>query len=192
MQITCPNCALQFPLVAGMNDADARRVAALMGELPPKLAPLVIEYLQMFKPPKSGLTWKRTYTLLSELVPVIKAGQINRNGRAWAAPSEHWQSAIQEMIGRRHKFTLPLKSHGYLYEILVGLTDKSEAALEKLTEERRRNSPDRSGSKSTDELKSELKSIQTLINASPNEAVRQALQKQAQGIEDQLHNKGVT
>ena len=139
MEITCPNCATKFPMIAGLNDAEARRVASLMGKIPPKIAPLCLEYLALFKPQKSGLTWKRTHTLLRELTEGITAGQINRGGRHWAAPNEHWVLALQEVIDRRDKLTLPLKSHGYLYEILSGLTDKVEAKSEAKKEEQSRN-----------------------------------------------------
>ena len=39
MDISCPCCGVKFPIVAGLNDTDGRRFAALMGRIPPDLAP---------------------------------------------------------------------------------------------------------------------------------------------------------
>jgi len=108
LNISCPNCALNFPLVAGLNEADAKRYAALMGELPPALAKPLTQYLALFKPAKTGLTWSRALKLLGELLPDIRRGQVRRNGRDWPAPADYWSLAIQTMLEQRDKLTLPM------------------------------------------------------------------------------------
>src|SRR3990172_718209 len=134
LNISCPNCALNFPLVAGLNEADAKRYAALMGELPPALAKPLTQYLALFKPAKTGLTWSRALMLLGELLPDIRRGQVRRNGRDWPAPADYWSLAIQTMLEQRDKLTLPMRNHGYLYSILSGLADRTEAAQEQRVE----------------------------------------------------------
>ncbi len=180
MDITCPNCAIKFPLIAGMNDSDARRVAALLGELPPKLTPLLLEYLSLFKPPKAGLTWRRTHTLLSELLPAIKSGQISCRGRPWAVLQTHWQQALQDVIDRRHTFTLPLKSHGYLLDVLSGLADKAEAEAERQREAQRRHRPtSQQGAHNAhiQALNADLRHFTQLYDMAPTEALKRQIER---------------
>ena len=187
MNITCPNCALHFPLIAGMNDSQARRVARLMGELPPELSSPMLEYLSLFKPPKSGLTWTRTCKLLGEIAPWIKDGQITRKGRTWAAPKAHWQVALQSMMERRHTFTLPLKSHGYLLEILTGLADKAEAEAECQREQQRQQRPGthETAGRSIADIRSELRHFEGLLPACPKTA-RAGMEKQVAHLKTEL------
>lgn len=135
MRLTCPGCGAHGSLELFGADADARAFAASMGELPPALAAPVREYLALFRPRQRVLTWPRARKLLAELLPDIKSERIERKGRIWPAPAAVWQSAIEQMVASRDKLTLPLKSHGYLHEIIVGLADKVEAAAERTQEE---------------------------------------------------------
>lgn len=171
MNIVCPGCALSFPVIAGINDADARRVASLMGEVPPRIAANVLVYIHLFKPEKSGLSWSRVCKLLGELVPDIKRGQINRHRRDWIAPVENWNIALEEMIARRHKLTLPIKSHGYLYEILAALADKAEGVVERQREQQRRH-------RSPTDIAGDLKHLKNMIEMSSSPVVKEAIQRQ--------------
>jgi hypothetical protein len=132
MQITCPCCAAKFPLDAGLNDADARRVAALMGELPPAIARLIVPYLGLFKPAKTGLNWGRTRRLLDDLTAEIKAGRVTRHGREWAAPAEAWIAALDAVLAKAD-VKRPLKNHNLLREIVASLAEKAEAVAERQT-----------------------------------------------------------
>lgn len=184
IEITCPNCAIKFPMIAGMNDAAARQVAELMGHVPPKVAPLLLEYISMFKPPKSGLSWTRARKLLTELVNDIRAGQITRSGATWPAPPDAWQAALQECIDRRHKFTLPLNSHGYLYEILASSAEKAGIQKERIGTRPAKIAG--STGRSIGEINSEIKSLKNLIETSPNSASRDSLQRQIDKLEHEL------
>ena len=68
---------------------------------------------------------------------MIKAAEINRNGRTWPAPQAYWKAALEEIVIKRGTLQLPLKSHGYLLEIICGMAGKAEAVQEKKVEERR-------------------------------------------------------
>ncbi len=180
LNVSCPNCALNFPLIAGLNEADAKRYAALMGELPPALAKPLVQYLQLFKPAKSGLTWSRALKLLGGLLPDIQRGQVRRNGRDWPAPAEAWGLAIQEMLERREKFSLPLKNHGYLYEVIAGLADRQEAQQEKAAETGRRQRAPTGGMAPLDQiLNSKLIGLERLIAGTPEGPARERLEQQA-------------
>ena len=187
MNIICPGCALTFPVIAGINDAEARRVAELMGKIPRKIAAYTLIYINLFKPQKSGLTWPRVYTLLSQMEPDITAGQINRNGRIWIARVDHWYIALQEMIDRRHKLTLPIKSHGYLYEILAGLADKAEASVEKKHEQSLRGRGDTGKqSRTVADITGDLNHFKNMVEASSNPVVKEAMQIQVERCRTEL------
>ena len=138
MQLTCPACGASFPLTAGLNDADARRFAALMGELPPPVARLMPGYLHLFKPRTQGLRWSRMVRLVEDLLPEIRAAEVCRHGRTWAAPQALWVAAIEQVIERREQLTLPLSGHGYLREVLAGLAGKAQGQAEQRREEQAR------------------------------------------------------
>jgi hypothetical protein len=181
LTISCPNCALNFPLIAGLNEADAKRYAALMGELPPQLAKPLVQYLQFFKPQKSGLTWSRALKLIGELLPDIQRGQVCRNGRDWPAPAVAWVTAIQEMLERRERFKLPLRNHGYLYEVIAGQANRVEAQAEQAVEQRRHARPPTASQGLTrigDRL-SQLAGIERLLGAAQDETTRASLERQA-------------
>lgn len=106
-------------------------------EIPAPVGGLVIKYLALFRPEKRELTFDRVATLLQELLPMIKSAEISRNGRTWPAPQAYWKAALEEIVIKRGSLQLPLKSHGYLLEIICGMAGKAEAVQEKKTEERR-------------------------------------------------------
>jgi hypothetical protein len=51
----------------------------------------------------------------------MQAGEIERNGQRYPAPQAAWLWAFAEMRKRRDagSLQLPLKGHGYLYEVLT-------------------------------------------------------------------------
>jgi biotin operon repressor len=75
-------------------------------------------------------------TILEELRAPIAAAQIERHGRTWPAPLEYWKAALEQMVQLRDqaKLQLPLKSHGYLLEVIAGMSDKAEAKAESAQE----------------------------------------------------------
>jgi hypothetical protein len=75
--------------------------------------------------------------LIEELLPMIREAKIERNGRIWNAPQDYWKMALAEMIEKRDKLTLPLKSHGYLLAIIENYSNKAEAKQEAQTEAQR-------------------------------------------------------
>lgn len=137
MRLTCPCCGATLSLEALLNDAAARQAVASALTLPAGLGAQVLRYLGLFRPPQRSLTWDRAAKLLEELNTMISAGQIQRHGRAWPAPVEYWQRALDEIATRQ--LDLPLKSHGYLLEIIAGLGNKVEAQAEADEEARRRH-----------------------------------------------------
>lgn len=140
MRLTCPACHAEQSLDAALGrEADARAVAALVERSVPFGAALV-RYIGLFRPAKRRLGMDRMVSLVMELLPDIERGAIARKGRDWPVTPALWLGAFDQMLAARDKgtLTLPLTSHGYLYEVLCGLADKAEAAAERDQETERR------------------------------------------------------
>lgn len=117
---------------------DSRQALARLVALSVPLGRLVLQYLRLFKPGTRAMSHGRTVKLVEELLPDLERGAVTHRGREWRAPIDVWQAAIEQMLAQRDKLVLPMKSHGYLVEIVVGLADKAEAAQERDREADRR------------------------------------------------------
>jgi hypothetical protein len=137
MRLSCPACGSTISLDAALAHEGARDAVMIALQLPAPLGKLLIQYVALFRPARRALSLDRLASLLGELLPLIEAAQIERNGRAWPAPQDTWRAALEQMIAGRDKLTLPLKSHGYLLEIIAGIAGKSEAVAEQKREEQR-------------------------------------------------------
>ena len=105
-----------------------------------KLLRPLLGYVGMFAPVKTEMRRDRVAAILRELVPMIHEGTVrDAHGVTHAAPLDYWRKAFEEMAGRRDAgaLKLPLKSHGYLQTVVVGLASKSAASAERNTEARR-------------------------------------------------------
>jgi hypothetical protein len=121
---------MTIDVLIGHEGAREAVLAAL--QLPAPLGKLLVLYLAMFRPAKRQLSWERVSSLLEELRAPIAAAQIERHGRTWPAPLEYWKAALEQMVQLRDaaKLQLPLKSHGYLLEVIAGMSGKAEAKAE--------------------------------------------------------------
>ena len=120
MNIKCPNCGAVHSLDSLINDADASAVLKAVLEMDVELGKAAIRYIGLFRPAKSQLSWARTAKLLNELLPMIKAQEAARDGVCFPAPAEAWIHGFNETVNARDqgRLKLPLKSHGYLLEIV--------------------------------------------------------------------------
>jgi len=120
MNIKCPNCGAVHSLDTLINDAEASAVLKAVLEMDAELGKAAIRYIGLFRPAKSQLSWARTAKLLNELLPMIKAQEAARDGVCFPAPTEAWIHGLNETVNARDqgRLKLPLKSHGYLLEIV--------------------------------------------------------------------------
>ena len=120
MNIKCPNCGAVHSLDSLINDADASSVLRAVLEMDAEMGKAAIRYIGLFRPAKSQLSWARTAKLLNELMPMIKAQEAARDGVCFPAPAEAWIHGFNETVNARDqgRLKLPLKSHGYLLEIV--------------------------------------------------------------------------
>lgn len=130
MKLTCPSCGAVMSLDVLIAHQGAREAVVHALDVPAPLGRLLVQYVALFRPAKRELSIERVGRILAELLPLIRAAQIERGGRVWPAPLDYWVSAIEEMLERREKLTLPLKSHGYLLEIIAGIGNRAESRAE--------------------------------------------------------------
>lgn len=137
MKLVCPICQGEFPLQAAINDVAAREAIVAAFGLH-DLGSLLICYVGLFKPAKrTAISMPRLTSLLKELVPMVKEGQITRGGTLYPAPRDYWQQGIEAILQKRDTLKLPLKSHGYLLEIIASFTHKANAQAETQAEQGR-------------------------------------------------------
>ena len=120
MNIKCPNCGAVHSLDSLINDADASAVLRAVLEMDAEMGKAAIRYVGLFRPAKSQLSWSRTAKLLNELLPMMKAQTAERDGVSSPAPAEAWLHGFNETVNARDqgRLKLPLKSNGYLLEIV--------------------------------------------------------------------------
>ena len=125
----CPNCGAANSLDSLVSDAEAAEVLKMLLELDADIGKAAIRYIGLFRPGKSQLSWGRTAKLLNELLPMIKTQEAARDGVCFPAPAEAWIHGFNETVNARDQGRLktPLKSHGYLYEILAGWVGQPSA-----------------------------------------------------------------
>jgi len=113
---------------------------ALLNSLPNSVIGALLRYLELFKPLKQELRWSRRVVLTAELVPMMKAAQVKRNGITYAAPLTMWEAEMMKLVvNRPATLVLPLKSNGYLLSMIAGRGEQSAAKLEQDAIEQKRN-----------------------------------------------------
>lgn len=118
MKTRCPCCGAENSLDALVSHEEAREAMLAVMNIGGEMAKLAVQYLGLFRPQQTTLTWSRMAKLLNELLPDIQRGAINRDRVEYPAPAEAWIYGLREVLVRRQTLKLPLKSHGYLYEII--------------------------------------------------------------------------
>lgn len=121
MRIRCPACGATMSLDVLIAHDDARALIVGLTALSDDLAKSALRYLTLFRPASRDLSFDRVAKLLNQLLPDIKAEQIERNRHAYPAPRVAWIWAFGRCIEARDagKLTPPLTTHGFLYETLT-------------------------------------------------------------------------
>lgn len=119
MKCKCPSCHATGSLEMFTNDEASQAFVSVLN-LTGELAKPLIKYLGLFRSENRDLSFSRTAKLINEIAPDIVAGQISRNRISYPAPKKAWIWAINIMLERREQglLQLPLKTHGYLYEVI--------------------------------------------------------------------------
>lgn len=142
MLLTCPSCGARHAIEAATNDEAAREVVSLVASMGSAGIP-AIHYLALFRPRLRALRWIRALALMRELSAAVHAGAVERNGRAHPIRPEAWVLALESVIaaGDGGRLRLPLKSHGYLWEVVTGLSERLAGEEERARDEALRGRP---------------------------------------------------
>lgn len=133
----CPGCGLRADLDVFCVQADANKALAAALDLPAPLGGRILRYLRLFSPPTKVLALAKTTRLLVELCEVIRSAQITRRTLTYPAPLELWTAALDAVLNQPPE-TLPLTSHGYLFQVAWNLADRAATRQERRAEERLR------------------------------------------------------
>lgn len=130
--VACPACGTELTLEHLVGHLDDSRAFSQLIALSVPMAHLVVRYINLFTPEKQRLTLRKKVRLIAQLLPDLRRQAITHKGRDWAAPLSAWERAIEQMLTARAagRLQLPMTGHGYLYSILAGLADKTEASAE--------------------------------------------------------------
>ena len=120
MKTRCPACGATCSLDALLGHSEASQAFVASLSVTGVLAKPLVKYLGLFRSESRDLTFERTAKLLNEISPDIVAKKIKRGHHTYPAPQAAWVWAISVMLERRdqQKLDLPLKTHGYLYEVI--------------------------------------------------------------------------
>ncbi|MFT7722248.1 MAG: hypothetical protein QM788_05395 [Roseateles sp.] len=136
--LSCPICGTELTMAGLLADSDAQQAFARLAAVSIPLGARVMQYLTLFTPPKTRLTVAKQVKLVLQLLPDLEREAITAKGRDWAVPRQAWAAGLDQVLASRERLDLPLKGHGYLFAILVGLADKHEARQERDAEAQRR------------------------------------------------------
>jgi hypothetical protein len=139
MKLNCPSCGALMSLDVIVSHDGARDAVQIALQLPAPLGKLIIQYLTLFRPARRQLSLDRVASILGELLPMITDSRISRDGKTYPIAQPIWAAGLQEIMDkhRQKPLTLPLKSHGYLLEILINKAHSAEAKLEAKLEQQR-------------------------------------------------------
>lgn len=120
MKLRCPACGTSASLDVLLAHDGARDALAQVFRLSGALGGALVRYLGLFRPEARELSLDRVARLLSEVLPDLQAGRITRKGAVHDAPPEAWIWAIEQAVAARDsgRLALPLKGHGWLYEVI--------------------------------------------------------------------------
>mgnify|MGYP000568786957 FL=1 len=138
MKTRCPCCGAENSLDALIAHEGARQAMWAVAQVGGEVGKLAVQYIALFRPAKTALTFERMAKLLGELLPDMERGAISRNSLEYPAPPEAWIYGFRELLARRNagSLKLPLKSHGYLYEVISGWQGQGLQTLPAAPEQR--------------------------------------------------------
>lgn len=137
--IQCPYCGKDVDVIQGMEMLAGNEWTALIQGLPNSMIGVLLRYLELFKPIKQDLRWSRRLSLTQEIIPMIKAAQVKRNGIVYAAPLPVWEGEMLKLVARPDWMTVPLKGNGLLIKVLADKGEQQAAQTEEQMEAQRRN-----------------------------------------------------
>lgn len=138
MNTKCPNCGALHSLDSLLAADAAGELLGMVAALDADTGKAALRYLGLFRPAKSQLSFGRAAKLLGALMPDMQRQAISRGGVNYPAPAAAWLYGFQTALEARDtgRLKLPLKGHGWLYEVMAGWQGEAvPAARRALSEE---------------------------------------------------------
>lgn len=133
MNGTCQTCGTVAPIEWFLSETEYRQICAVLVELPKDIQPVVFHYLGLFRPATGrAIQVTKATRLLSEIKALVTAGhvQVDRKVARPCLP-RIWAQAIEQMVERRDRLSLPMPNHNYLKTITYDLADQADAQAER-------------------------------------------------------------
>ena len=111
----CPTCHARIDLEAVVQDEAGRELLAIMARLEPDLAKALIQYLGLFRPPKSDLTNARAVKLAEQVLCIDSSPAMQH---ALLETVQAMRAKAQEAGFKR------LQNHNYLESVLASVRAK--------------------------------------------------------------------
>lgn len=130
MKATCPHCGVYGSVELFLADADAKKAAMDVNNLPGQLPRLTWSYVGLFRKPGSakGMPWSRVGRIVAELAGLVAEVEIQWKGqRVVPNRPEFWAQGITAMLDRdaQGKLERPLDGHNYLRAVAYEIAEKA-------------------------------------------------------------------
>lgn len=128
----CQVCGTIAPIEFFLSEPEHRKFSVIVAELPREVAPLLYHYLSLFKSDSGkAMQIRKATRLATEMKELLASGYVQVDRRVARPCSPRiWALAIEQMIERRDRLTLPMPNHNYLKTIAWDLADKADAKQE--------------------------------------------------------------
>lgn len=129
----CQTCGTVAPIAWFLNSAAERQINAILAELPKDVQGVVFHYLSLFRPVAGrALQARKATRLMLEVKELVMGGHIQIDKRvARPCPPRIWALAMEQMVERRDRLTIPMPNHKYLQTIAYDLADQADSKAEK-------------------------------------------------------------
>ena len=133
MNGTCQTCGTSAPIEWFLSETEHRQICAVLVKLPKEIQAVIFHYLALFKPTTGrAIQAKKASRLMAEINEMVTAGHIQVDRKvARPCPPRLWAQAMEQMIERRDRLSLPMPNHNYLKSIAWDLADQADAQAER-------------------------------------------------------------
>ena len=129
----CQTCGAVAPIEWFLSEADNRQICAILAEMPKDVQAVVFFYLSLFRPVAGrALQARKAVRLMTDIKNLVAAGHVQIDKRpARPCPPKIWALAMEQMVERRDRLTVPMPNHNYMKAIAYDLADQADARAEK-------------------------------------------------------------
>lgn len=128
----CQTCGAVAPIEWFLSEADNRQICAILAEIPKDVQGVVFHYLSLFRPVAGrALQARKATRLMLEVKGLVITGHVQIDKRvARPCPPRIWAQAMEQMVERRDRLSIPMPNHKYLTSIAYDLADQADCKSE--------------------------------------------------------------